>query len=542
MNGTVHTPKPVNEPVLSYAPGTPERDRVVAAAKAMAKETVDIPMVIGGDRVDAKETREAVMPHDHHHVLGRYAYGDTGHMGRAIDAALAARQDWARTPFHERAAIFLRAAELLSTTWRDRLNAATMLNQSKTVHQAEIDAACELIDFFRFNVHFAERILDEQPQSAKGIWNQTDYRPLDGFVLAVTPFNFTSIAGNLPTAPALMGNAVVWKPSLASMLSAHHLMALLEEAGLPPGVVNLVAGDPAALTDAALSHPDFGGLHFTGSTAVLKTLFKKIGERMDVYRQYPRVVGESGGKDFVFVHPSASGDLEAVATALVRGAFEYQGQKCSAASRAYVPASMWKALERRLVALTGEIRMGDVLDLSNFMAAVINETAFDRITGYLARANESKEATIVTGGGSDRKTGWFVEPTIVRVTNPKHELIVNEIFGPVLTVYVYEDAAFEETLELCDTSTAYGLTGAIFARDRAAVSLAAERLRFAAGNFYVNDKPTGAVVGQQPFGGSRGSGTNDKAGAMQNLLRWTSPRSIKETFSPPTSPWYAYQG
>ena len=418
MHGQPKVPTPHNEPVLSYAKGTPERRTIEATLKEVASEKVEIAMVLGGERVTTRETRKVVMPHDHRHVLGTYAFGDASHMTKAIEAAMAARRDWARTPFETRAAILLKAADLLAGRLRARMNAATMLNQSKTVHQAEIDAACELIDFLRYNVHFAEQILKEQPQSAPGMWNYTDYRPLDGFVLAVTPFNFTSIAGNLPTAPALMGNTVVWKPSLSAMLSAWQFMEILEEAGMPAGVINLVAGDPAELVDTALAHPDFGALHFTGSTAVLKSIFKRIGEHMDTYRQYPRVVGESGGKDFIFAHPSAVEDLDLLATALVRGAFEFQGQKCSAASRAYLPASVWAKLEKPLLGLVEELRMGDVTDFRNFMGAVINETAFQRISGYLEQARTGAGNKILAGGEADSKKGWFVQPTVVRCDDP----------------------------------------------------------------------------------------------------------------------------
>lgn len=482
------------------------------------------------------------MPHDHQHVLATFHQGDRSHMRQAIEAALAAKPAWAALSFEERAAIFLRAAELLTTRYRPILNAATMLGQSKTAHQAEIDAACELIDFFRFNVAFAERLIAEQPLSDNTMWNQLDYRPLDGFVYAVAPFNFTSIAGNLPTAPALMGNTVVFKPSLSAAFSNYYLMELLREAGLPDGVINMVQGDPAELSAEALAHPDLGGVHFTGSTAVFRSMWRTVGENIERYRQYPRLVGETGGKDFVIAHASAIDDLEALAVALVRGAFEFQGQKCSAASRAYIPASVWKKLEPRLVELTQEIKMGDVRDFRNFMGAVIHEAAFDRIVGYIDHARNSSDAKILAGGEADKSKGWFVRPTIVQVQDPKHRLMQEEIFGPVLSVFVYEDDAYEETLRLCDETSPYGLTGAIFARDREAIATASKQLRYAAGNFYVNDKPTGAVVGQQPFGGSRASGTNDKAGSMLNLIRWTSPRNIKETFSPPRVVGYPFMG
>lgn len=542
IHATVRVPTPVNEPVRSYAPGTPERAELKAALDRMSAERIDIPMIIGGEEVRTGRTGEATMPHDHQHVLATFHQGDRSHMRQAIEAALAAKPAWAALSFEERAAIFLRAAELLTTRYRPILNAATMLGQSKTAHQAEIDAACELIDFFRFNVAFAERLIAEQPLSDNTMWNQLDYRPLDGFVYAVAPFNFTSIAGNLPTAPALMGNTVVFKPSLSAAFSNYYLMELLREAGLPDGVINMVQGDPAELSAEALAHPDLGGVHFTGSTAVFRSMWRTVGENIERYRQYPRLVGETGGKDFVIAHASAIDDLEALAVALVRGAFEFQGQKCSAASRAYIPASVWKKLEPRLVELTQEIKMGDVRDFRNFMGAVIHEAAFDRIVGYIDHARNSSDAKILAGGEADKSKGWFVRPTIVQVQDPKHRLMQEEIFGPVLSVFVYEDDAYEETLRLCDETSPYGLTGAIFARDREAIVTASKQLRYAAGNFYVNDKPTGAVVGQQPFGGSRASGTNDKAGSMLNLIRWTSPRNIKETFSPPRVVGYPFMG
>jgi 1-pyrroline-5-carboxylate dehydrogenase len=535
-------PPPRNEPVLSYAPGSPERAALKAELARQAGEVVEIPMVIGGERVTTGDLRDVVMPHAHSRVIGRYHSGDASHMERAIEAAQAARAEWSRLPLRARAAIFLKAADLLSGPWRQRLNASTMLGQSKTAFQAEIDAACELADFFRFNAHFAERIAEEQPASAPGTWNQLDLRPLDGFVLAVTPFNFTSIAGNLPSAPALMGNTVVWKPSLLAMHSAHALMELFEAAGLPPGVINLVSGDPATLVDAAIDHPEFAGLHFTGSTAVLKTLFRTVGERMERYRAYPRIVGESGGKDFIFVHPSAEGDLDAVVTAVVRGGFELQGQKCSAASRVYLPRSLWPRVQERLVETTRSLKMGDIRDFSNFMGAVIGRAAFDRNAAYLEHARASEGIEILAGGGADDSVGYFVEPTLALVDDPDDRLMREEIFGPIVALHLYDDDRYEETLDLCDRTAPYALTGAIFARDRLAIETALTRLRHAAGNFYINDKPTGAVVGQQPFGGSRASGTNDKAGSFMNLLRWTSQRAIKETFVPPTDYRYPFMG
>ncbi|RMG11809.1 MAG: L-glutamate gamma-semialdehyde dehydrogenase [Deltaproteobacteria bacterium] len=542
IDGKTSVPLPENEPVLAYAPGSPERAALKAELDRQSAEVLEIPLWIGGAFEKTGEVHEVAMPHAHAEIIGRYHAGRAEHMGKAIEAALEAKQEWENWSFAERAAVFLRAAELLRSRRRMVLNASTMLGQSKTAHQAEIDSACELIDFFRFNVAFAERLLEEQPLSPTGTWNRMDYRPLDGFVLAVTPFNFTSIAGNLPTAPALMGNTVVWKPSLYAMHSAWQLVELLREAGLPDGVINMVTGDPAELVDAALSHPDFGGLHFTGSTKVLRTLFKTIGERIERYRQYPRVVGESGGKDFVFVHTSAEADLDAVAVALLRGAFEYQGQKCSAASRAYVPRSLWKPLSERLIGMMGELKMGDVRDFRNFLGAVIHRTAFERCRRYIDEAKASPQMQVLAGGGCDDRVGYFVEPTLLLTENPRVAPMCEEIFGPILTVYVYEDGRYEETLDECNRATEYGLTGAIFARDRRAIHTALGRLRHSAGNFYVNDKPTGAVVGQQPFGGSRASGTNDKAGSALNLLRWVSPRTIKETYDPPRDWRYPFLG
>ena len=539
--GHAAPPAPSNEPILGYLPGSPERGRLKAALEQMASETLEIPMVIGGERVKGPQTAPVVMPHDHGHVLGRYHVGEAEHTGQAIEAALKVRAGWSRVPYAERAAIFLRAAALAAGPWRDRLNASTMLGQSKTAYQAEIDAACELVDFFRFNAWYGQEIVETQPPiSPPGVWNTLDYRPLDGFVFAASPFNFTSIAANLPTAPALMGNTVVWKPSLASMHSAWQVMGLLEEAGLPPGVINLVTGDPAAVAGQALGHPLLGGVHFTGSTGVLRQLFQQVGENIGRYRQYPRIVGESGGKDFIFVHPSAEADLEAVATAVVRGGYEYQGQKCSAASRLYIPQSLWPALEARLVALIEALKVGDVRDLSTFMGAVIHRGSFEKIKGYIALAKDDPALSLRAGGGCDDSTGYFVQPTLIRSTDPGSRLMREEIFGPVVTAYVYPDRAYEETLRLCDQTAEYALTGALFARDRHAVQLGMDLLRETAGNFYLNDKPTGAVVGQQPFGGGRASGTNDKAGSALNLLRWTSPRTVKETFTPPTQVPYPY--
>lgn len=541
IHATVRVPTPANEPVLSYAPGTAERAEVKKTLERMASERIDIPMVIGGEAVRTGKTGEARMPHDHAHVLATYHLGDASHVQKAIDAALAAKPAWEAMPFADRAAIFLRAAELLATRYRPILNASTMLGQSKTVHQAEIDAACELIDFLKFNVAFAEGILAEQPISGPQMWNQLDYRALDGFVYAVTPFNFTSIAANLCAAPALMGNTVVFKPSPAAAYSNWYVMELLREAGLPPGVVNMVQGDPAEITSHVLAHPDLGGVHFTGSTKIFQSIWRTVGENVSRYRQYPRLVGETGGKDFIFAHASAADDLEALAVAIVRGAFEFQGQKCSAASRAFIPASLWPKLEERVVDLTKSLRMGDVRDFRNFMGAVIHEASFEKISGFLDHAKSTPGLQILAGGKADRSKGWFVEPTVIRSETPDSRLMCEEIFGPVITLHVYRDSAYEDALRACDASTPYALTGSIFGRDRAAIATASRILRHAAGNFYVNDKPTGAVVGQQPFGGSRASGTNDKAGSPLNLLRWTSPRTIKETFVPPTVVGYSFQ-
>lgn len=542
IHATVNVPTPVNEPVLSHAPGTPERAALEKTLDRMAGEKLDIPMIIGGEQVRTGRTGQTVMPHAHAHVLANYHEGDESHVARAIDTALAAKAEWAAMSFSDRAAIFLRAAELLSGRYRPILNAATMLNQSKTAHQAEIDATCELVDFLKFNVSYAKKLIAEQPISGPQMWNQLDYRPLDGFVYAVTPFNFTSIAANLCLAPALMGNVVVWKPSQAAMLSTWYLLELMREAGLPPGVVNMVQGDPAAITNQVLAHPELGGVHFTGSTSVFQGIWKTVGENIHRYRAYPRLVGETGGKDFIFAHPSAGDELEALAVGIVRGAFEFQGQKCSAASRAFIPASLWPKLKDRLVSLIGEIKMGDVRDFRNFMGAVIHEGSFDKLSRYLQIAKSSPDAKIIAGGEADKSVGYFVQPTLIQSEDPAHQLMCEEMFGPVITVNVYPDDKYVETLRICDRSTPYALTGAIFATERKAITTALHELRHAAGNFYINDKPTGAVVGQQPFGGSRASGTNDKAGSVLNLIRWTSPRTIKETFVPPTVVGYPYQG
>jgi len=523
--------QPVNEPVLTHAPDSPERAQVDRELLRQSAERVELPLVIGGERVFAGAPQPFSAPHRHTLELGQFSQALPEHVARAIDAALSAKAAWAERSLNERAAVFLRAADLLSGPRRARLLAATMLNQSKTVHQAEIDAACELIDFFRFNAFFAETLAEQTLISSATEKNQFDLRPLDGFVYAVTPFNFTAIAGNLPTAPALLGNTVLWKPSPLAALSAEYVLELLEEAGLPPGVINLVHGDPAAISRQALDHRDFSGLHFTGSSAVFRGLWSAIGENIARYRSYPRVVGETGGKDFIVAHASA--DVTALAVAIVRGGFEYQGQKCSAASRVYLPRSLAKAVEAEVRAMVAEIKVGDPTDSRNFLGAVIGRAAFTRISGYLERARRDPGCRIACGGGSDDALGFFVEPSFVEVADPAHPLMCEEIFGPVVAFYVYDDDRFERILSTCDESSPYALTGAVFAQDRRAIELASTRLRMAAGNFYINDKPTGAVVGQQPFGGSRLSGTNDKAGSAWNLMRWVSPRVIKENLNPP---------
>jgi 1-pyrroline-5-carboxylate dehydrogenase len=527
------TPVPANEPLRSYAPGTPERASLKAELDRQAGLRVEVPLRIAGKKVKTGKTGRMVMPHDHGHELGVYHKAGPKEVEQAIEAARAARPEWASLPFEERAAVFLRAATLLAGRLRDRLNAATMLNQSKTAFQAEIDAAAELIDFFRFNVHYLEQIMSEQPGSARGDWNRVEYRPLDGFVFAVTPFNFTSIAGNLPTAPALCGNTVVWKPASTAVLSAHYLMDLFEEAGVPAGVINFVPGSGADVGDPVLASPELAGVHFTGSTDTFQRIWRTVGEKIHEYRQYPRLVGETGGKDFVFAHESA--DVAPLVTALVRGAFEYQGQKCSAASRAYVPHTLWKEVRESLVEQVSTIGMGDIRDFRNLMGAVIDKASYATLSGAIeeARSKVGGDVEEVIGGEFDNGKGYFIRPTIIVAKNPAYRTMVEELFGPVLTIHVYDAARYEEALGLCDGTSPYALTGAVFARDRKAVRLAVEKLRFAAGNFYVNDKPTGAVVGQQPFGGSRASGTNDKAGSLWNIMRWVSPRTIKENLDPP---------
>ena len=536
FSGTRRVPPPLNEPVKSYAPGSPEKAALKTRLAEMAKERVDIPIIIGGKEIRTGDLSQSVMPHDHAHVLADWHRATPAVVNQAIAAAKSAEADWANWSWEDRAAVFLRAAELLTTTWRQTVNASTMLGQSKTAFQAEIDSACELIDFWRFNPYYAQELYAEQPLSSAAMWNQLDYRALEGFTYAVTPFNFTSIAGNLPTAPALMGNTVVWKPAGTAMLSGYYIMKLLEAAGLPPGVINFVPGDAVAISDIALSHRDLAGVHFTGSTRVFNSMWQTIGSSMTTYRSYPRVVGETGGKDFIVAHSSA--DAAALSVAIVRGGFEYQGQKCSAASRIYVPRSLWPEVKARCVAMIEEIKVGDITDFRNFMGAVIDEKAFKKSSEYIADAR--KNATIVAGGKVDGKDGYFVHPTLIETTDPSYRSMCEEIFGPVVTVHVYDDAKWEDTLRIVDSTSPYALTGAVFANDRHAVRQAMMALRNAAGNFYVNDKPTGAVVGQQPFGGARGSGTNDKAGSKLNLVRWVSARSVKETFSPPTDYRYPF--
>jgi 1-pyrroline-5-carboxylate dehydrogenase len=538
-NAVPSPPVPVNEPVRRYEPGSADKASLKKRLAAMLDEQIEIPLIIGGEEVRTGSTVTAVCPHDHGHVLATVHQAGAEEVAAAVEASQRAWREWSEMDWVDRASVFLKAAELLAGPWRDTLNASTMLNQSKTVVQAEIDAACELIDFLRFNCAFMRQLYAEQPASVRGVWNRVELRPLEGFVFAVTPFNFTSIGGNLPTAPAIMGNAVLWKPASTAVVSNYWFMKLLEEAGLPPGVINFLPGRGRQVGDPALARPELAGVHFTGSTGTFQGMWKTVGDNIASYRSYPRIVGETGGKNFVFAHPSA--DPASLVTALVRGAFEYQGQKCSAASRAYVPRSLWEGGVRdRLAAAVESIAMGDPLDFRNFMAAVIDAKAFADITGYIDHARSSADAEILVGGGSDDATGWFIEPTVVVTTDPGLKLMREEIFGPVLTVWVYDDAELDRAVELCDTTSPYALTGAIFARDRRVIVDLAGRLRHTAGNFYVNDKPTGAVVGQQPFGGGRASGTNDKAGSKLNLLRWVSQRAIKENFVPHTEHAYPH--
>ena len=538
FNGIFNIPKPVNESGLTYAPGTEERAELKAKLAELLDEQIDVPMFIGGKEVRNGKTTAIRCPHDHQHVLGNYHQGNALYVEQAIQAANQAKVEWGRMAWDARATVFLKAAELLAGKYRQTLNAATMLNMSKTPHQAEVDSACELIDFWRFNPYYMTIIYNDQPLSTHGVLNYMDHRPLDGFVLALTPFNFTSIAGNLPTAPALMGNTVIWKPASSAVLPAYFIMKVLNEAGLPPGVINMVPGPGPIIAPPALDHVDLGGVHFTGSTKVFSTIWLQVGSDIRKYICYPRIVGETGGKNFIFAHASA--DIDCLATALVRGAFEYQGQKCSAASRAYIPDSIWPQLKERMLADIAELRMGDVCDFGNFMGGVIDRNAFDGISGYVDFAKSSPDCEVLCGGGCDDATGYFIEPTVVLAKEPKCRLMTEEVFGPVLTVYVYPEKEFSETLRLCDETSVYALTGAIFSVDRGPIVEAMNVLRHAAGNFYVNDKPTGAIVGQQPFGGTRASGTNDKAGSWLNLERWVSPRAIKETFLPARDFRYPY--
>jgi 1-pyrroline-5-carboxylate dehydrogenase len=534
--GRRRVPLPENDPNLSYAPGSPARAELKSRLKQMADEVIDIPMIIGGKECRSSVTERVVMPHKHGHVLANFHKATPEHVQKAVDAAIEARREWSSWSFDARAAVFLRAAELLTTTWRSTLVAATMLGQSKTAYQAEIDAASELVDFWRFNVAFAQELLDEQPVSSHSVWNQLEYRPLEGFVYAVSPFNFTAIGGNLPGAPALMGNTVVWKPAATAMLSNYYVMRLLEAAGLPPGVINFVPGDAVQISNLLLDHHELAGIHFTGSTGVFNSMWQRVGQNLGKYRGYPRLVGETGGKDFIVVHPSA--DPQEVAVAAVRGAFEFQGQKCSAASRMYVPKSQWNDIRDRMVAMMKDIKMGDVRDFRNFMGAVIDKKAFDKIGSYIDDGR--KNAQVIQGGTCKGDEGYFIEPTLVETADPGYRLLCEEIFGPVLSVHAYDEAKWSEMLQIVDRTSPYALTGAVFARDRGAILEASAALRNAAGNFYINDKPTGAVVGQQPFGGARASGTNDKAGSKMNLARWVSARTVKENFAPPTDYKYPF--
>ncbi len=539
-NGFFKVPKAINEPVNSYAPGTAEHTDLIATYNKMFNEQIDIPFYIGGKEYRTGKTVDIHPPHDHQHKVGQYHTADKTHIELAVEKAAEAREKWSKTSWEHRAAIFLKAAELLAGPFRYRMNAATMIAQSKNVMQAEIDAACELIDFLRFNVEFMTDIYKNQPESSPGIWNRMQYRALEGFVYAITPFNFTAIAGNLPAAPAMMGNVVIWKPARSQVYSAHVIMELFKEAGLPDGVINMVTGNSGTITDVLLNHKDFAGVHFTGSTPVFDDFWKTIGANVKHYRSYPRIVGETGGKDFIWAHPSAN--APEVATAISRGAFEYQGQKCSAASRAYLPKSLWGDIKESVIKDVNSFKMGSPGDSSNFINAVIDDRAFKKLSGYLDQAKKDKDAEIIVGGGYDDSVGYFIEPTVIVTTNPQYETMCTELFGPIITIYVYEDEQWEQVLDLVDQTGEYALTGAIFSQDRYVIETATSKLENAAGNFYINDKPTGAVVGQQPFGGARGSGTNDKAGSVWNLLRWVSNRTLKETFVPPTNYRYPFLG
>lgn len=538
--GFFNVPKPKNEPIYSYAPNTPQREALINKLAEMRSQVADVPMYIGSEEIRTNNRQPLICPHDHQHILGYFHEGDESHVNQAITASLRAKESWANLSWENRVAVFLKAADLSATKYRMELNAATMLGQSKNAYQAEIDSACEWIDFLRFNAHFAAQIYAQQPESSEGIWNRLEYRPLEGFIFAITPFNFTAIAGNLPASAALMGNVVVWKPSPQQIFSANILMKILKEAGLPDGVINLIYTDGPLAGEIIFKHPDFAGVHFTGSTKVFQHIWKTIGQNIHLYKTYPRIVGETGGKDFIIAHSSA--DAKALAVGLVRGAFEYQGQKCSAASRAYIPHSLWKETSKYVKQFLDEITMGGTEDFSNFINAVIDEKAFDKITNYITQAKNSQSVEIFAGGNTDKSKGFFIEPTILLTQDPLYTTMREEIFGPVLTIYLYEDDKYEETLELVDKTSEYALTGAVFSQDRYAIEIANKKLVNAAGNFYINDKPTGAVVGQQPFGGARASGTNDKAGSLLNLLRWVSPRTIKETFVSPITYGYPFLG
>ena len=538
--GFFHVPKAVNEPVKSYAPNSPEKAAVLAAYKKMWNETIDVPNYIGSEEIRTGNTRNMTAPHDHQHVVGKYHLAEKVHVEKAIASALEARKKWANMAWEQRAAIFLKAAELIAGPYRAKINAATMIAQSKTIYQAEIDASCELIDFLRYNVEFMTQIYNDQPKSISDVWNRVEYRPLEGFVYAITPFNFTAIAANLPASAALMGNVVVWKPSDSQVFSAKIIIDVFKEAGVPDGVINVVFGDPVMITDTILAHPDFAGVHYTGSTFVFKEIWKKIGTNIHTYKTYPRIVGETGGKDFVLAHQSAN--VKQVVTGITRGSFEFQGQKCSAASRAYIPQSLWPAVKEQLITDVKSMKMGSPEDFGNFITAVIHEGSFDKLAKTIDQAKADKDAEIIVGGNYDKSKGYFIEPTVIVTTNPKYATMETELFGPVITIYVYEDSKWNDILKLVDETSEYALTGAIFSQDRYVIEEATLALQNSAGNFYINDKPTGAVVGMQPFGGARASGTNDKAGSMQNLLRWVSPRTIKETFVTPEDYRYPFLG
>jgi 1-pyrroline-5-carboxylate dehydrogenase len=540
LKGFFHVPKAVNEPVKSYAPNSPEKAKVLEAYKKMWNETIDVPSYIGSEEIRTGNTRNMTAPHDHQHVVGTYHLVEKSHVEKAIANCLENRTKWANMAWEQRAAIFLKAAELIAGPYRARINAATMIAQSKTIFQAEIDASCELIDFLRYNVEFMTQIYNDQPTSVSDIWNRVEYRPLEGFVYAVTPFNFTAIAANLPASAAMMGNVVLWKPSDSQVFSAKVIIDVFKEAGLPDGVINVVFGDAAMISDTAFASPDFAGIHYTGSTFIFKEIWKKIGNNIHTYKTYPRIVGETGGKDFILAHPSAN--VKQVVTGIVRGAFEFQGQKCSAASRAYIPQSLWNDVKSKLLSDLQSLKMGSPEDFGNFITAVIHEASFDKLASYIDQAKKDADAEIIAGGNYDKSKGYFIEPTVIVTTNPKYATMETELFGPVITIYVYEDSKWHETLQLVDGTSEYALTGAVFSQDRYAIEEATVALQNCAGNFYINDKPTGAVVGMQPFGGARASGTNDKAGSMQNLLRWVSPRTIKETFVTPEDYRYPFLG